>query len=47
MHNCTEVTKFILCIIEEVTNYSINVPKHQSRLEEIGNVYQNIVYQII
>ena len=29
--------KCILCIIEEVTNYLITVPKQQSRSEEIGN----------
>ena len=29
--------KFILCIINEVTNYLITVPIHQPRSEEIGN----------
>ena len=29
--------KYILCIIDEVTNYLITVPVHQSRSEEIGN----------
>ena len=29
--------KYILCIIDEVTNYLITVPIHQSRSEEIGN----------
>ena len=29
--------KNILCIIDEVTNYLIMVPIHQSRSEEIGN----------
>ena len=28
--------KFILCIIDEVTNYSIMVPIYQSKAEEIG-----------
>ena len=28
---------FILCIIDEVTNYLITVPIHHSRSEEIGN----------
>ena len=28
--------KFILCIIDEVTNYLITVPIHQARAEEIG-----------
>ena len=28
--------KFILCIIDEVTNYLITVPIHHSRSEEIG-----------
>ena len=29
--------KYILCIIDEVTNYLITVQTHQSRSEEIGN----------
>ena len=29
--------KFILCIIDEVTNYLITVPVYQSRVEEIGD----------
>ena len=29
--------KFILCFIDEVTNYLITVPIHQSRSEEIGD----------
>ena len=28
--------KYILCIIDEVTNYLITVPIHQSKSEEIG-----------
>ena len=28
--------KFILCIIDEVTNYLITVPIYQARSEEIG-----------
>ena len=28
--------KFILCIIDEVTNYLITVPLHQSKSEEVG-----------
>ena len=40
--------KFILCIIDKVTNYLITVPIHQSRSEEIGDaliekmLFQNI-----
>ena len=44
--------KYMLCIIDEVTNYLITVPIHQSKAEEVGdalienvitkNVYQNI-----
>ena len=30
--------KFILCIIDEVTNYLITVPIYQSKAEEIGEV---------
>ena len=29
--------KFILCIIDEVMNYLITVPIHQSRSDEIGD----------
>ena len=29
--------KYLLCIIDEVTNYLITVPIHQSRSEEIGD----------
>ena len=29
--------KYILCITDEVANYLIMVPIHQSRLEEMGN----------
>ena len=29
--------KYILCIIDEVMNYSITTPIHQSRSEEIGD----------
>ena len=28
--------KFILCIIDEVTNYLITVPIHQAKSEEVG-----------
>ena len=35
--------KFILCIIDEVTNYLITVPIYHSRWEEIGNaIIENI-----
>ena len=35
---------FILCIIDEVTNYLIMVPIHQSRSEEIGDVLiENVI----
>ena len=30
--------KYILCIIDEVTNYLITVPIHQAKSEEIGDV---------
>ena len=36
--------KFILCIIDEVTNYLITVPIHQSRSEEIGDaLIENVI----
>ena len=30
--------KFILCIIDEVTNYLITVPIYQARSQEVGEV---------
>ena len=36
--------RFILCIIDEVTNYLITVPIYQSRSEEIGEVLiENVI----
>ena len=36
--------KFILCNIDEVTNYLITIPIYQSRSEEIGNaIIENII----
>ena len=36
--------KFILCIIDEVTNYLTTVPKHQARSEEIGEaLVENVI----
>ena len=29
--------KFILCVIDEVTNYPMTMPKHQGRSEEMGD----------
>ena len=36
MPNSNKVHKFILCIIDEVTNYLIMVPIYQSKVEGIG-----------
>ena len=36
--------KFILCIIDEVTNYLITVPRHQAKSEEIGEeLIENVI----
>ena len=36
--------KYILCIIDEVTNYLITVPVHQARSEEIGEaIIDNVI----
>ena len=36
--------KYILCIIDKVTNYLITVPIHQARTEEIGEaLIDNII----
>ena len=40
--------KYILCIIDEVTNYLITVLIHQSRSEEIGNaLIENRISNIV
>ena len=36
--------KFILCIIDEVTNYIITVPVYQSKAEEIGEAFDWTCY---
>ena len=36
--------KYILCIIDEVTNYFITVPLHQSKSEDIGSaLIENVI----
>ena len=36
--------KYVLCIIDKITNYLIPIPIYQSRLEEIGNaLIENII----
>ena len=36
--------KFILCIIDKVTNYLITVPMHQAKYEEVGKaLIENII----
>ena len=36
--------KFILCIIDEVTNYLLTVPLHQAKSEEIGEaLMENVI----
>ena len=36
--------KYILCIIDEVTNYLIMVPIYQSKVEEIGDaLIENVI----
>ena len=40
--------KFILCIIDEVTNYLITVPIYHSRSEEIGDaLIENVIFKIL
>ena len=36
MTKCNKGDKFILCILDEVTNYLITVPLYQARSEEVG-----------
>ena len=36
--------KFILCVIDEVTNYLITVPLYQARSEEVGEeLIENVI----
>ena len=36
--------KFILCVIDKVTNYLITVPGHQSKSEETGDtLIENVI----
>ena len=36
--------KYILCIIDEMTNYLITAPIHQSKSEEIGDaLIENVI----
>ena len=44
MPRCNKGHKFILCIIDEVMNYLITEPIHQSKLEEIVSaLIENII----
>ena len=36
--------KYILCIIDKVTNYLLTVPTHQAKSEEVGEAFtENII----
>ena len=37
--------KYILCIIDKVTNYSITVPMYQSGSEKIGDALIKVYFQ--
>ena len=39
--------KYILCIIDEIANYLITIPIHQSRSEEIGDALIENNYKIL
>ena len=40
--------KFILCIIDEMTNYLITVPIHHSRSEEVGEaLIEHVISKIL
>ena len=44
MHRLHQGQKFILCTIDEVTNYSITVPISQSKSEKIGEaLIENVI----
>ena len=46
LHSC-KGHKFILCIIDEVTNYLITVPIYQSKAEEIGDFDRACCHKIL
>ena len=36
--------EYILCVIDEVTNYLVTIPIHQAKSEEIGNaLIENVI----
>ena len=40
--------KYILCVIDEVTNYLITVPIHQSKSGEIGDtLIENVITKLL
>ena len=40
--------KFILCVIDEMTNYLITMPIHQARLDKIGDsLIDNIISKYV
>ena len=40
--------KFILCVIDEVTNYLITVPLYQSKSEEVGEaLIEHVITKIL
>ena len=44
MHRLHKGHKYILCIIDEVTNYLITVPIHQAKSEEVGDaLIENVI----
>ena len=44
MHRSYKCRKYILCEIDEVTNYLITVPIHQAKSEEISNaLLENVI----
>ena len=44
IHRSYKGHKFILCIIDEVTNYWITIPMHQAKLEEIEDILiENVI----
>ena len=36
--------RYILCMIDEVTNYIITAPVKQAKLEEVGEIFINSVF---
>ena len=48
MHRSYKGHKYILCIVDETTNYLITVPIHQAKSEEVGDaLIENVINKLL